>query len=142
MDDIFSVILFIWIIYSILEGVVRKKQMPKLPSDQDQAQQDSENAIFEIPTLANDPNLQQLPVPSEEVIQVERGDSIAEIYQKRREMLRTASTHTEQPTINRDKQNSQQSEKSSLNLNLTPTDTMNAVILSEIFNKPKALRRR
>ena len=142
MDDIFSMIIFIWIIYSILEGVVRKKQMPKLPSEQDQTQQDSEGAIFEIPTLANDPNLQRLPIPSEEVIQIERGDSIADVYRKRQEMLRAASANTEQPTIHQDEQALQPKEKSALNLNLTPADTMNAMILSEIFNKPKSLRRR
>ena len=142
MDDIFSMIFFIWIIYSILEGVVRKKQMPKLPSDQDQTQQDSESATFEIPTLANDPNLQQLPIPSGEVIQIESGDSIADIYRKRREMLKVASTDTDQSTIHQDEQRNQPKEKSALNLNLTPSDTMNAMILSEIFNKPKALRRR
>ena len=141
MDDILSMIFFIWIIYSVLEGVVRKKQMPKLPSEQDQTQQDNEGAIFEIPTLANDPNLQQLPVPSEEVIQIERSDSIADVYRKRREMLMAASTNTEQ-AIHQDEQSLQPKKKSTLNLNLTPTDTMNAMILSEIFNKPKALRKR
>ena len=142
MDDIFSMIIFIWIIYSILEGVVRKKQMPKLPSEQDQTQQDSEGAIFEIPTLANDPNLQQLPVPSEEVIQIERGDSVADVLRKRQEMLRATSANTNQSSIHQDEQNIQPKEKSALNLNLTQTDAMNAMILSEIFNRPKALRKR
>ena len=140
MDDIFSMIFFIWIIYSILEGVVRKKQMPKLPSDQ--TQQDNESATFEIPTLANDPNLQQLPIPSEEVIQIERGDSVADVYRRRLEILRSASSNTEQTTTTQNEQNTQSKEKSALNLNFTPADTMNAMILSEIFNKPKALRRR
>ena len=142
MDDIFSMIFFIWIIYSILEGVVRKKQMPKLPSDQDQTQQDSESATFEIPTLANDPNLQQLPIPSEEVIQIERGDSVADVYRKRLEILRSASSNVEQTTTTQNEQNIQSKEKLASNLNFTPTDTMNAMILSEIFNKPKSLRRR
>ena len=142
MDDIFSMIFFIWIIYSILEGVVRKKQMPKLPSDQDQTQQDNESATFEIPTLANDPNLQQLPTPSEEVIQIERGDSVADVFRKRQEMLRTTSLNTKQSVLNQNEQSNQPKEKSALNLNFTPDDTMNAMILSEIFNKPKALRRR
>ena len=142
MDDIFSMIFFIWIIYSILEGVVRKKQMPQLPSEQDQNQQDSESATFEIPTLANDPNLQQLPIPSEEVIQIERGDSVADVFRKRQEMLRTTSLNTKQSVLNQNEQSNQSKEKSALNLNLTPNDTMNAMILSEIFNKPKALRRR
>ena len=142
MDDIFSMIFFIWIIYSILEGVVRKKQMPKLPSDQDQTQQDSESSTFEIPTLANDPNLQQLPIPSEEVIQIERGDSVADVYRRRLEILRSASSNTEQTTTTQNEQNTQSKEKSALNLNFTPADTMNAMILSEIFNKPKSLRRR
>ena len=140
MDDIFSMIFFIWIIYSILEGVVRKKQMPKLPSDQ--TQQDNESATFEIPTLANDPNLQQLPIPSEEVIQIERGDSVADVYRRRLEILRSASSNTEQTTTTQNEQNTQSKEKSALNLNFTPADTMNAMILSEIFNKPKSLRRR
>ena len=142
MDDIFSFIFFIWIAYSLLEVLVRKKQMPKLPSEQDQTQQDSEGAIFEIPTLANDPNLQRLPIPSEEVIQIERGDSIADVYRKRREMLRATSSTESTSQQLQSEQFTQSIDKPNINLNFTPTDTMNAMILSEIFNKPKALRKR
>ena len=142
MDDIFSMIFFIWIIYSILEGVVRKKPMPKLPSEQDQTQQDSENAIFEIPTLANDPNSQRMPIPSEEVIEVERSESVADVFRRRQEMFRAAVSNSEQPTSHQEEQNHQTNEKPALNLNLTPNDTINAMVLSEIFNKPKAFRRR
>lgn len=142
MDEFFSIIFFIWIIYSVLEGVVRKKPIPKLPSDQDQTQQDSEDVIFEIPTLANDPNLQRLPVPSEEVEQIERGNSIADLYRRRQEIFRAISENQEQSAERPKLQNTQSQEKSALNLNLTPTDSMHAMMLSEIFGKPKALRRR
>ena len=142
MDEIFSIIFFIWIIYSVLEGVVRKKPMPKLPSEQDQSQQDSEDAIFEIPTLANDPNLQRLPVPSEEVEQIERRNSVADVFRRRQEILKTISENQEQSAEPPKVQNTQSKEKSALKLDLTPTDSMHAMMLSEIFGKPKALRRR
>ena len=142
MDEFFSIIFFIWIIYSVLEGVVRKKPMPKLPSEQDQSQQDSEDAIFEIPTLANDPNLQRLPVPSEEVEQIERRNSVADVFRRRQEIFRAISENQEQSAERPKLQNTQSQEKSALNLNLTPTDSMHAMMLSEIFGKPKALRRR
>ena len=140
MDDIFSIIFFIWIAYAFLEGLVRKKQMPKLPSDQ--MQQDSEDPTFEIPTLANDPNLQQLPVPSEEVIQVDRARSVKDIFLQRQAMLQSTSSTPSAPQIQQIEQEPQTTAKLSLNLNFTPTDTMNAMILSEIFNKPKSLRKR
>ncbi len=141
MDEIFSIIFFIWIIYSVLEGVVRKKPMPKLPSEQDQTQQDSEDAIFEIPTLANDPNLQRLPVPSEEVVQIKRGDSIADVYRRRQEIFRTISENQEQSAEPSNVEDTKSKEKTALKLDLTPTDSMHAMMLSEIFGKPKALRR-
>ena len=140
MDDIFSFIFFIWIAYSLLEGLVRKKQMPKLPPDQDQTQQDSEGEIFEIPTLANDPNLQRLPVPSEEVIEIDQTNSIRDILHQRQAMLRSNISNERSPQIQQE-QTLQQMDKPNINLNFTPTDTMNAMILSEIFNKPKALRK-
>ena len=142
MDEIFSIIFFIWIIYSVLEGVVRKKPMPKLPSEQDQTQQDSEDAIFEIPTLANDPNLQRLPVPSEEVVQIKRGDSIADVYRRRQEIFRTISENQEQSAEPSNVEDTKSKEKTALKLDLTPTDSMHAMMLSEIFGKPKALRKR
>ena len=115
--------------------------MPKLPSEQDQTQQDSEDAIFEIPTLANDPNLQRLPVPSEEVVQIKRGDSIADVYRRRQEIFRTISENQEQSAEPSNVEDTKSKEKTALKLDLTPTDSMHAMMLSEIFGKPKALRR-
>ena len=140
MDDIFSIIFFIWIAYAVLEGLVRKKPIPKLPSDQ--MQQDSEEPTFEIPTLANDPNLQQLPVPSEEVIQVERARSVKDMFLQRQAMLQSTYSTTVAPQMQQIEQEPQKTAKPNLNLNFTPTDTMNAMILSEIFSKPKAMRKR
>ena len=139
MDDIFSIIFFIWVIYALLEGLVKKNQIPKLPSEQ--TQQENEESTFKIPTLANDPNIQQLPVPSEEVIQIDSARSVKDIFLQRQAMLQSNSSTNIAPQMHSIEQETQTSAKPAINLNLTPTDTMNAMILSEIFSKPKALRK-
>ena len=68
---------------------------------------------FEIPTLANDPN----QIPSAEVRKI----NLAELYQQKK------SDDVEQ-------------KKSPLEIN--PDSAMNAIIMSEILSKPKALRKK
>ena len=131
MDDIFSIIFFIWIAYAALESVIRKKKIPpplQLPSER--RTEDEEASDFEIPTLANDPN-----VP----IDLAQNKSVYEVFKpSSMKQLQPQQTHhqvTKQP-------NNSMQEEPKINVNLTQSDAMNAMILSEIFNKPKSLRRR
>ena len=116
MDDIFSVIFFIWIAFALLEGIVRKKKMPPAPTAPQLPTEDIkppvetiEPNVIEIaqPLRINEPTQQPKPIPQPKVKWTEPAQK--------------------NPT---------------LNLNFTPTDTMNAMILSEIFGKPKSLRKR
>lgn len=131
MDDIFSIIFFIWIGYALLEGIVRKKQIPpplQLPSER--RSEEDEVSDFEIPTLANDPN-----VP----IDLAQNKSVYEIFKPApTKQLQPQQTHHQ---VTKQSDNSIQ-EETKINISLTQSDAMNAMILSEIFNKPKSLRRR
>ena len=147
MDDIFTLIFFLWFAAAVIGSIFDKKRrrLPPTPNqDLDQRQQDLEQPTFEIPTLANDPNISRDPLPAEEVIEVKQVNNVEEIFRQRKNLVRqklslqSPSHDTTQAEVN----NSEDKEKSPLNLKLTPEDTMNAMILSEIFNKPKALRRR
>ena len=146
MDDIFSLIFFLWFAAAVIGSIFDKKRrrLPPTPNqDLDQRQQDLEQPTFEIPTLANDPNISRDPLPAEEVIEVKQVNNVEEIFRQRKNLVRqklslqSPSYDTSQAEVN-----AEDKEKSPLNLKLTPEDTMNAMILSEIFNKPKALRRR
>ena len=117
MDDIFSVIFFIWIAFALLEGIVRKKKMPpptNLPSEDINPPIEPDIDIIDIaqPLKRFQSSPKTLPKPVPKII--------------------------DQPPIQ--SQPTQQTQE--LNLNFTPSDTMNAIILSEIFSKPKALRKR
>ena len=132
MDDIFSVIFFIWIAYAALESVIRKKKIPpplQLPSER--RAEDDEAADFEIPTLANDPNSTKVIEPSK---------SVAEMFQAEQPRQRQMQTLLQRHQSNIQTEQSQTNP--TINVNLTQNDAMNAMILSEIFNKPKSLRRR
>ena len=134
MDDIFSIIFFIWIAYAVLEGAIRKKKIPpplQLPSEQRNEEDDTTN--FEIPTLANDPNAPIVLAPPRAIVEIvqpepkiqsQSQNQIQSNYERAMWALEPEQTI---PT---------------LNLNFTQTDAMNAMVLSEIFSKPKALRRR
>ena len=74
---------------------------------------------FEIPTLANDPN----QIPSAEVRKI----NLAELYQQKKSESVKKSDDVEQ-------------KKSPLEIN--PDSAMNAIIMSEILSKPKALRKK
>ncbi len=148
MDDFFSIIFFIWFAFVILEGLVKKRQVPPtIDSDLDRQQQNSESATFEIPTLANDPNLQRDPIPTEEVLQSAEIKTTEQIFRQRQELFRQSLLNqTKNKTIEPQKPLAQRQSKFdsniNLNLNFTEADALNAMILSEIFNKPKSLRRR
>ena len=132
MDDIFSIIFFIWIAYAILEGIIQKKKIPPLQLPSEQQSEDGASTDFQIPTLANDPNSPIVLAPPK---------SVVEIFQPE-PPIQSQSQHQLQSRYERAKQLMEQEQnKPTINLNFTQADAMNAMILSEIFNKPKSLRK-
>ena len=109
MDDIFSIIFFIWIAYAILESIVRKKNIPT-------PQEQPTEIDFEIPILENDPNAKiQSPQSSE-----------SKIIQQQKVSQAIKKSNVGQESY----------------LNFTSDDAMNAMVLAEIFSKPKSLRKK
>ena len=148
MDDLFSLIFFLWLAIAVVGNIFNKAKRLPPPTNQDldQIQQNSEPAAFEIPTLANDPNIPVEPLPSREVVEVNQVSNVEDIFRQRQEMykqrLNQANSRIEPKVEEQVKIQPKQKSNLPLNLNLTPEDTMNAMILSEIFNKPKSLRGR
>ena len=114
-----SFIVVLWIILTIIEAVSETKRRANLPPPQ--------GSEFEIPTLANDPN------QSAEI----RDFNFVELYQQKKQAELKKSAENIQPEIQ-----SVAEEKSGAELEITPATAMNAIILSEILDKPKALRKR
>ena len=144
MDDIFSLIFFLWIAYAFIAGANNKKKLPAPKTESDQYQQNEEPSTFEIPTLANDPNLSTDNLPSAEVVKVENLNSIEDIFRQRQEFLRRQNMITSESSdspSNDDPPKSNESE-AQFKLNFDKSNALNAIVLAEIFNKPKALRKR
>lgn len=116
-----ATIFLIWVVITILESLFDRKKR-RLPPPQ------NDSPDFDIPTLPNDPNF-----PGEEVPIFIESPKQAEIRPKKYE-----------PTPKKiSAQEVHESEESNeLDLNLTPSNVMNALVLNEILGKPKALRRR
>lgn len=140
----------IWMVLGLFAHIYNKNKKKNLPpptnSDLDQIQQNSEPAAFEIPTLANDPNIQVEPLPSREVVEVEQVNNVDELFRQRQEMYRQKLAPTNLDIVSKieepRKKQPQKQSNSPINLDFTPEDAINAMILSEIFNKPKSLQRR
>ena len=113
-----SFIVVLWIIVTIIEVVTDQKRRAEFPPPQ--------NTEFEIPPLANSPN------QSAEI----RNFDFVELYQQKKRAELKNSAENIQPEIK------PVEEKRDFDLEITPTAAMNAIILSEILDKPKALRRR
>ena len=112
IDDVFSLLFILFIVMSFLDGAVRRKQTKIPPPPLD--------GDLNIPTLANDPT-----------VAVEQ-EVVVEPKKKRRAELKTPSIRPTQS------ERTQPVEKPMLNAD----DALNAMIAAEIFDKPKALRRR
>ena len=106
MDDIFSIIFFIWIAYAILESIVRKKNIPT-------PQEQPTEIDFEIPILEN-AKIQSPQSSESKIIQ----------QQKISQAIKKSNVGQESY------------------LNFTSDDAMNAMVLAEIFSKPKSLRKK
>ena len=118
-----AVIFLIWLAITVIDNMGKRKKR-RLPPPENQ--NDSPN--FDIPTLANDPNL-----PGEEVPIFVELPNQAEVrpkdFQPPRPKKIVEHVHEAE-------------EVREMNLNLTPTSVMDAFVLTEILGKPKALRRK
>ena len=85
---------------------------------------------FEIPTLPNDPNF-----PDENFKIFQDEVKPAEFREKFPQQPKSDSTEKNFRRV------ISQETKSNLPINLTPDSAFNAIILSEIFSKPKSLRK-
>lgn len=119
-----TIIIVLWVIVSIVQAINdRKKTPPPIPP-----QDSTGNLDFEIPTLANDPNK---PAEVEEI-------NLAEIYRQKK----LAAQNLESAKVQPETKNIVEEETKNIEVNITPESAMNAIILSEILDKPKALRKR
>ena len=133
MDDIFSIIFFIWIAYAVLEGAIRKKKIPPpLQRPSEQRHEEDDTTDFEIPTLANDPNAPIVLAPPRAIVEIVQPEP--KIQSQSQDQIQAKYERAKKVT-------EQEQTKPTLNLNFTQTDAMNAMVLSEIFSKPKSLRR-
>ena len=109
MDDYFSILFFIWIIYAILSGIVRKKNLPS----------------------------------SEESTEFPNQTDLIEINESIQNLKSQSNSNSNSKKISSQQVN-QSNEKITQEsyLNFTSDDALNAMVLSEIFSKPKSLRRR
>ena len=125
-----SIIIVIWVVVMIIQSALEKKKPPpptNIPS--------STSPDFEIPTLANDPNFpneepiifSDNPTQSAEVREI----NLAEIYRQKK------SIQQPQP---QNKIQVEEIEQNDFSLNLTPSATVNSIILGEILGKPKSRR--
>ena len=118
----FSILVILWIAFMVIEKFAgRKNKLPQNPT---------ETGNFDIPTLPNDPNF-----PGEDLKIFQDEVKPAEVREKFYQQPKTefkAEKNFRQDNINE--------KNSDLPLNLTADSAMNAIILSEILGKPKALR--
>ena len=117
-----SFIIIMWIIVTIIQAITdRKKAQPP-------TQIPPEDLNFEIPTLANDPNK---PAEIQEI-------NLAELYRQKKKAAENLAASKVQP----EDKIFVEEETKNVEVNITPESALNAIILSEILDKPKALRRK
>lgn len=116
-----ATIFLIWLAVTVIDNLAKRKKR-RLPP------QKTDLPDFNIPTLPNDPNF-----PGEEIPIFIESPRQAEVRQK------NFSPPQKKVSV---KEIHEAEEKNKINLNLTPSNVMNAFVLSEILDKPKALRRK
>ena len=120
MDVIFIIVMFV--VISIIDNLGKRKK-PRVPPPQNRDGQPN----FDIPTLANDPNL-----PGEEIPLVV-------------ELPRPAEIRPLNPTprpSRAEKQFVREDNSPDFDVEFTPSTIVNGFILSELLDMPKALRGR
>lgn len=114
-----ATIFLIWLAVTIIDNMAKRKRRIPPPTD---------SPDFDIPTLPNDPNF-----PGEEVPIFIESPKQAEVRPKKssppKKKISAHEVHEAE-------------ENSELDLDLTPSKVLNAFVLNEILDKPKALRRR
>ena len=122
MDITFIIVL--WVIISIIEAVGSRKKNPppQVPPN------DSDDFNFEIPTLANAPN------KTAEVQEI----NLAELYRQKKQAAQTSTAAKIKP----EEKIFVEEENKNIDVEISPASAMNAIILSEILDKPKALRKK
>ena len=134
MDFTFWIV--IWIIFLVVQNVADKKKKKNPPNLPPQNQEN--NFDFEIPTLANDPNF-----PGEEnQILIEEKNPSAEVREINLEELYSEKKSAAKRNFHETEKISEEVEQKKLPLELNSETAMNAIILSEIFGKPKSLRKK
>lgn len=116
-----ATIFLIWLAITVIENLAKRKKR-RLPPPERQPD-------FDIPTLANDPNL-----PGEEVPIFVELPSPAEV--------RPLNAQPPRPSAKKFSEPVREEPATEFPLNLTPTTVLNAFVLTELLDKPKALRRR
>lgn len=128
----------LWVIILIVHAFSDKKKK-KLPPPAPPSESTGDRN-FDIPTLANDPNF-----PGEDVTVYRDAERPAEVRE-----VNFTEMYRQRKAVAREKVSARQVESTvqtavnegkGLPLNLNAESAMNAIILSEIFGKPKALRR-
>lgn len=116
-----ATIFLIWLAITVIDNLAKRKRR-RLPPPQ------NDLPDFNIPTLPNDPNFpgEEIPIFIENPQQVE--------VQPKKNPPRPKKISVQEVR--------EAEETKELDLNLAPSNVMNAFILSDILDKPKALRRR
>ena len=136
----YAVLAVLWVVIFIAKLFIKppppknKKPPQPLPTNT------TGKGEFEIPTLANDPNFHDESVTifkDEDKPAEVREVNFTELYRQRKtEVHEKVSARIDELKLQTEEK------KSSLPFNLTAESAMNAIILSEILGKPKALQRR
>ena len=115
---------------TVIGGIFSKKKLPPPSTDESmQHQQNSEAESFDIPILANDPNIPQLP--NQEIVIDTQPSNIESIYRQRQQFKQV---NQKLPKVNKN----ESTEMPAFN----QMNALDAMIYSEIFGKPKSLRRK
>ena len=120
MDVVFIIVMFV--VISIFDQLASRKKR-RLPPTQNRDGQPN----FDIPTLANDPNSPGEEIPL--VVELPRPAEIRPINPSPR------SSRAETQFVREEK-------SPDIDVEFTPSTIVNGFILSELLDKPKALRRR
>lgn len=118
-----ATIFMIWLAITVIDNLAKRKKR-RLPPPKNQ----NNSPDFDIPTLANDPNL-----PGEEVPIFIESPASAEVRQK---------IFTPPPRPKKVEQICEADTPNELDLRLTPSIVMNTFILTELIDKPKALQQK
>ena len=127
-----SIIVVVWVVVMIIQNIFDNKKRPPQPPPNSEIPPE-----FEIPTLANDPNF-----PNEEpIILIEDTTQAAEVrevdfnelYRQKKLAAQTAAQNFSPQVQNK----IPEVEQKKFTLDLTPSATVNAIILGEILSKPK-----